>query len=194
MVQPDPCSSTEMIYLIHGELAITPVGTPGVTNVCDAPVTISLTTTTVTTNTLDQATYDSISNQVFQTTDTVTFGSWLGQYFDCTNDPETAPDADPDGDGQSNYAEFLAGTDPTDPDSVFHILSAVPQDNDMLVTWRCGGNRTNVLQSATNLNGPWTNISPDIFLQADGDAVTDYLDSGGLTNAPAKFYRVQLVQ
>ncbi|HEY5297078.1 MAG TPA: leucine-rich repeat protein, partial [Verrucomicrobiae bacterium] len=101
--QQDPCSSTQTVYLIEGELGITPLDTPGVTNICDAPVTIYITPDSVTTNTLNQAMYDSISNQVFQNTGIVTFGSWLEQYFGCTNDPDAAPTADPSGDGQDNY-------------------------------------------------------------------------------------------
>src|SRR5207248_2707231 len=50
IVQQDPCSSTQIVYLIQGELAITPLNTPGVTNICDAPVTISVTATSVATN------------------------------------------------------------------------------------------------------------------------------------------------
>ncbi|MGH7952320.1 MAG: FecR family protein, partial [Limisphaerales bacterium] len=194
IVQQDPCSSTQMVYLIQGELAITPLDTPGVTNICDAPVTISVTTSSVTTAPLDQATYDSISNQVFQSTGTVTFGSWLEQYFDCTNDPDAQPTADPDGDGQDNYTEFLAGTDPTNSVSYFHILSATPQENNLMVSWMCGGGRTNVLQATTNLGGSWSNVSANIVLAGSGDSVTNYLDLGGVTNAPARFYRVQLVQ
>ena len=194
IVQQDPCSSTEMVYLIQGELGITPLDTPGVTNICDAPVTISVTASTVTTAPLDQATFDSISNQLFQVTDTVTFGAWLEQYFDCTNDPDAAPTADPSGDGQDNYTKFLAGMNPTNSASYFHILSATHQGNDELVSWMCGGGRTNVLQTTTNLGGTWSNISPNIVLAGDSDSVTNYLDVGGFTNAPARFYRVLLVQ
>src|SRR5262249_45599170 len=45
--------------------------------------------------------------------------AWETTYF---NDPSSAdPDADPDGDGMSNRAEYLAGTDPTDPSSYLRI-------------------------------------------------------------------------
>ena len=194
IVQQDPCSSTQVVYLIQGELAITPLDTPGVTNICDAPVTISVTTTSVATNALSQATYNSISNQVFQSTGIVTFGSWLEQYFDCTNDPDAAPTADPSGDGQDNYTKFLAGMNPTNKASYFHILSATPEGKDMLVSWMCGGGRTNVLQATTNLGGTWSDVSPNIGLAGSSDSVTNYLDVGTVTNASSRFYRVQLVQ
>jgi hypothetical protein len=193
IVQQDPCSSTEMVYLIQGELAITPLDTPGVTNICEAPVSIFVTVSNVTTAPLDQATFDSISNQVFQVTGTVTFGSWLEQYFDCTNDPNAAPNADPSGDGEDNYTKFLAGMNPTNSASYFHILSATPVGNDLQVSWMCGGGRTNVLQTTTNLGGTWSNVSPNIVLAGSGDNVTNYLDVGAVTNTPARFYRVLLL-
>ncbi len=192
--QQDPCSSTQEIYLIEGELAVEPLGTLGVTNICDAPVTIYLTASNVATAPLDQATFNSISNQLFQANGTVTFGSWLVQYFGCTNNPDAAPTADPSGDGEDNYSKFLAGMNPTNSASYFHILSATPAGNDLLVSWLCGGGRTKLLQTTANLGGTWSNVSPDIVLAGSGDVTTNYLDVGAVTNAPARYYRVLLVQ
>jgi hypothetical protein len=183
-----------MVYLIQGELAITPLATPGVTNICDAPVTISVTVSNVTTAPLDQATYNSISNQVFQATGVVTFGSWQEQYFGCTNNPDAAPNANPSGDGEDNYSKFLAGMNPTNRASYFHILSATPEGNNLRVSWMCGGGRTNVLQATTNLGGGWSNVSPNIVLAGSGDSTTNYLDVGAVTNTLPRFYRVRLLQ
>jgi BspA type Leucine rich repeat region (6 copies)/FecR protein len=188
----DPCSSTQTVYLIEGELTITPLNTPGVTNICDAPVTIYITPDSVTTNMLTQAMYDSVSNQLLQAIGT--FPAWQEQYFGCTNDPDAAPTADPSGDGEDNYSKFLAGMNPTNAASYFHILSATNNGDDMLVSWMCGGGTTNVLQATTNLVGTWSNISPNIVLAGGGDSITNYLDVGGFTNSPARFYRVLLVQ
>ena len=193
IAQQDPCSSTQTVYLIEGELAITPLNTPGVTNICDAPVTNYITPDSVTTNVLNQAMYNSISNQVFQNTGIVTFPSWLEQYFGCTNNPDAAPTADPSGDGQNNYVKFLAGMNPTNAASYFHILSAASEGNNLRVSWMCGGGRTNVLQTTTNLGGTWSDVSPDIVLAGSGDSVTNYLDVGAVTNTPARFYRVRLL-
>ena len=191
--EQDPCSSTQTVYLIEGELAITPLATPGVTNICDAPVSIFITASSVTTAALNQTMYNSISNQVFQNTGIVTFPSWLEQYFGCTNNPDAAPNADPSGDGQDNYVKFLTGMNPTNSASYFHILSATPEGNNLLVTWLCGGGRTNVLQATTNLGGSWSNISPNIVLAGSGDNVANYLDVGAVTNTLARFYRVLLL-
>ena len=155
---------------------------------------IAITANSVITNVLDQATYNSISNQLFQNSGVVTFPSWLEQYFGCTNNPGAAPHADPSGDGEDNYSKFLAGMNPTNRASYFHILSAIPQNNDMFVTWLAGGGRTNVLQVTTNLGENWSNVSPNIVLSGSGDSVTNYLDVGALNGNSTRFYRVLLVQ
>jgi hypothetical protein len=120
------------------------------------------------------------------------FQAWQIQYFGSTNNPAADPNADPDGDGQTNLSEFLAGTNPTNSASVFRILSAAVAQNSLLVTWMCGGGRTNVLQAAPALGSPWSNLSPNLVLPGSGDVTTNYLDAGIFTNAPARFYRVRL--
>jgi hypothetical protein len=189
-----PCSVTQEVYLIEGELAISPKATPSVTNIIDAPAAIFITSNNVTTNVLTSAMFESVSNSIFQAAAPPTLGPWLAYYFGCTNDNAAATaDADPDGDGVSNANEFLAGTDPTSAASFFHILSATCEGTDVRVTWMCGGGRTNILQSATALNGTWSNLNTNVF-SAGGDVTTNYLDAGSIANVGAKYYRVQLVQ
>jgi hypothetical protein len=117
-------------------------------------------------------------------------------------DPLNAADAnvDSDGDGFTNLQEFQAGTDPTNSASAFRILSVVPTNNDVLVSWMAGGGRTNVVQSATDFTplgagqaGSYTNVSANIILTGSGDVTTNYLDAGGATNAASRFYRIRLV-
>jgi hypothetical protein len=45
---------------------------------------------------------------------------WQVQYFG-ENNPDGVASGDADGDGQSNFAEFVAGTSPTNADSRFHL-------------------------------------------------------------------------
>jgi len=62
------------------------------------------------------------------------------------------------------------------------------------VTWLTGGGRTNVVQSAPDLTGSYSNVSPNIILtNVTGDVTTNYLDDGAATNAPVQFYRIRLV-
>jgi PKD repeat protein len=126
------------------------------------------------------------------------FQTWQLWYFGCTNCPQAAATADPDGDGQNNLAEFLAGTDPTDSTSAFRIISVAREGNNVRVTWNTGGGTTNVLQATVGDEyGGYTNAFVDlnepIIIPGTGDATTNSVDTGGATNCPARYYRVRLV-
>jgi beta-glucanase (GH16 family) len=101
--------------------------------------------------------------------------------------------ADPDGDGMSNLQEYLAGTDPTNSASYFHILSIVPQGNDTLITWMTAGGLTNAVETTPNPGGSYSNISGDIIITGSGVTTTNYLDPGAFTNVPLQFYRIRLI-
>ena len=126
------------------------------------------------------------------------FQTWQNQYFGCTDCAQAQADADPFGKGMSNTNQFLAGLDPTNPASLFRIISVAPQGNDLMITWTSAGAHTNTLQATASggTNGYGTNftdISGPIILQGSGGMTTDYVDVGGSTNVPARFYRVRLV-
>jgi hypothetical protein len=197
IVQIDPCSTTQEVDLIDGELDITPQ-TSGVTNVVDAPITILFDASTVTTSLLTQAMFDSLSNQLFQTTGGVTFAAWQIQYFGCTNNnPAAAATADPYGKGISNTNQFLVGLNPTNPASVFRILSVARQSNDEVITWATGAGPSNVVQATSgDGNGGYStnfiDLSGPLAVPGSGDATNNYRDTGGATNAPSRYYRVRL--
>jgi T5SS/PEP-CTERM-associated repeat protein len=82
--------------------------------------------------------------------------------------------------------------------NTFRIVSITPQGNDMLITWMMGPGATNTLQATTG--GPGnsynTNGFTDIFIVTNNTTVgtlTNYLDIGAATNAPARYYRARLV-
>jgi alpha-glucosidase len=132
---------------------------------------------------------------------------WRAQYFggttngaagNTTNSLSCAT-CDPDGDGMNNLQEYLAGSVPTNSASFLHIISVSPQGNDVVVTWQTAGGHTNVLQAATGLPGGsyatnFVDVSPFVIIQGSGDTTTNYPDSGGATNSPARYYRVRLQQ
>ena len=121
--------------------------------------------------------------------------SWKQQYGFDPLDP-TVASADPDGDGFSNLQEYLAGTDPTNSASSFHIISVVPSGIDLLVTWMMGSGKTNALQATSgDFSGGYnTNDFSDIFTVTNTvGTVTNYLDLGAATNGPTRYYRVRLV-
>ena len=189
----DPCSTTQEVYLIEGQLAIKLTNSV-VTNIVAAPATILFDANNVITNTLTRAMYDSIKGQLSQT-NAVTFASWQVSYFGCTNNnPSAAPDADPDGDGQNNYAEFLAHTDPTTNASVFRLVSGAREGDGVRLVWKTHGGVTNVVQAAASVGGTYSDISSNIVMPGDADVTTNYLDPGVVTNTPARFYRIRLTQ
>jgi uncharacterized membrane protein len=77
------------------------------------------------------------------------------------------------------------------------LSSLKRQGNDLLVSWSSPGGLTNVLQSSSGSSGDgvsnnFTDHSTPLVAPA-GDMVTmTYLDIGGATNKPAKYYRVRI--
>ncbi len=109
-------------------------------------------------------------------------------------DPLNAADAnlDNDGDGMSNLQEYLAGTDPTNSASSFRVTSVTRTGNDVAVTWTMGSGKTNAVQFDNGAN--YTTNFTDLFIVTNTlGTVTNYLDVGGATNTPARYYRVRLV-
>jgi hypothetical protein len=89
---------------------------------------------------------------------------WEKLYF---NDPRAAdPLADADGDGQSNHAEFLAGSNPLDANSAFRItgMQAVWQTNgtQIVIRWASFEGSTYSIWSATVVQGPYSMIATNI--------------------------------
>jgi len=122
------------------------------------------------------------------------FETWQLSYFGCTNCPQAAAMADPDGDGQNNLAESLAGTDPTNAASAFRIISVTQEDNDIRVVWRTVGGKTNALQSADgDYTLDFTDLGAPIVVSGVGEVTTNCVDSGAATNQPTRYYRIRLV-
>ena len=97
--------------------------------------------------------------------DLAAYQIWQTTYFGNTTDPAGAPEADPDGDGMSNYEEFEAGTNPTSAGSSIPLV------------WSGGGaNAWNQATSANWLEGTTKRVFRD-------GRVVIFNDSG--TNTPA---------
>jgi hypothetical protein len=125
------------------------------------------------------------------------FLAWQLQYFSCTNlvtCPQAAGDADPDGDGMSNTNEFLSGTNPTNGVSALRITSVVRQTTDVAITWTTAGGFTNAVQATTgSYTTNFVDLTGLIIIPGNGDVTTNYVDGGGVTNNPSRFYRIRLV-
>jgi hypothetical protein len=111
---------------------------------------------------------------------------WMLQYFGHptgqAGDHSRAQD-DFDGDGMSNLQEFLAGTDPTNPNSVFRIqVSFVSATNGVQVSWPASASRNYRVQFKDDLSNPvWLDAAGPIsvtggqgFFGAPADQVSRY--------------------
>ena len=117
---------------------------------------------------------------------------WQLLYFGCTNCSQAAPDADPLGKGMSNTNQFLAGLNPTNAASVFRIISTVVTGADFVLTWKAVGGKSYVVQTNAVPGSGYADGSPLISVPGSSETVTNWTDTGGATNRPARFYRVRL--
>ncbi len=101
---------------------------------------------------------------------------WEIAYFGGSVDP----DADEDGDGMSNLREYLAGTDPHDPESVFRVDFSVPVFDPLIpggpvLHFEIQPGRRGTLLYGTNLFGPFWPF-PDAPSGPGRHSVTDHWD------------------
>ncbi len=102
---------------------------------------------------------------------------------------DDGPDGDPDHDGMSNYQEFLAGTHPRNPDSVFRFTSLNIHEGSVNVDWDSIPGINYMIEATTNLiTGP---MQPVYFGTALG--VSNRITENGLINAPQRFYRARVM-
>jgi hypothetical protein len=154
--------------------------------------------------------YDGINSSkdlafaLYTLTPVLTFNQWQLKYFGCTLCPQAAALADPDGDGMNNTNEFLADTIPTSSASLLRVLSIArqgPGSNDVKITWSARSCKTYVVQvfPGNPPDGSYSNNFVDIGASlvtepsGGGDLTVNYVDVGGATNKPSRYYRVRLV-
>lgn len=96
--------------------------------------------------------------------------------------PWPDPNEDSDGDGASNLAEFLAGTDPRDPSSVLKTR-LVRTSGSLKFSWNTQPGFVYQVQRASNLTD-WTNVGSPRYAHGTFDLIELGVDEG------AGFYRV----
>jgi hypothetical protein len=83
---------------------------------------------------------------------------WEARYGLDMNDAADA-DEDADGDGMSNLAEYMAGTNPTDDDSVLRIAAMTSGTETIGLTCVAGPNVRQELQWTDSLLNPWQTVA-----------------------------------
>ncbi|MDE3067975.1 MAG: hypothetical protein KGJ60_10560 [Verrucomicrobiota bacterium] len=116
---------------------------------------------------------------------------WLLTYFGTTN---IAANADPTGKGMTITQDYVAGTDPTNAGSLLRITAAsfAPGGTHASLTWDSVPTRYYDLQKNPNLSTTnWTDSGLGLIAPSAGASTTAGFTD---TNAPGRFYRVQVVQ
>jgi sugar lactone lactonase YvrE len=115
--------------------------------------------------------------------------AWRLLYFGTVSNALSAADADPDGDGASNWDEYIAGTNPLDGTSVFRFLPGVaPAAGGFTLQWPSVVNKIYSVQSSASPAGGWTTVASNLI----GNSQTlQWTDTNA--SAHARFYRA-LVQ
>ena len=101
-------------------------------------------------------------------------------------------------DGTTNFHSTFVNNGTIVGASYFRVVGLTKQGNDVKIAWTAVGGRRYVAQASMgDSNGGYTNNFTDLILPftvpGTSLSATNYLDVGGATNAPSRFYRVRLV-
>jgi hypothetical protein len=112
------------------------------------------------------------------------------------NNPNDAS-ADDDGDGQSNLAEFLAGTNPQVSSSALAIVSMNRGTTTITLNWSSVPGKSYVIQACSDLTDWQTHESspgvPLVVPASAGSQTTQEIPIPPLTTDPKRFFRVAVV-
>ncbi len=113
---------------------------------------------------------------------------WANAYFGTNANGYASGAADPDGDGYSNYADYVFGTDPNNASSKLSFTVTPVSANTVSVTFSpCQYGRAYELQSATNLASlVWTTLTNGFTASTNGSGTFTVSQ----TNSGNAFYRL----
>ena len=118
------------------------------------------------------------------------YEEWWITHFLSLDNPDGAPAADPDGDGQSNEVEFITGTDPNSGASFFAASVTPGNGNELILTWPSVPGKTYRIEVSAALAGTWTPLAAVPAAVAPATTTSYQLD-----RAPGEdrlFYRIAL--
>ena len=112
--------------------------------------------------------------------------AWQMQYFGHLNVP---PDDDPDHDGLTNWEEYRAGTDPTDPQSRFAILRVSHSAGGSTIQWSSVLGKFYTVERSPNLLSGFTDLQIHIPATAP---LNSFQDASASATASPYFYRIRV--
>lgn len=111
--------------------------------------------------------------------------TWRLLWFGTVSNALSAATADPDGDGANNYQEYMAGTNPNDPTSVFKFGGGTMGSGGYTIQWPSVANKHYSIQSSSSLApGTWTAVATNIV--GNGQTM-QWTDTSAIGNI--RFYR-----
>lgn len=90
---------------------------------------------------------------------------------------------DNDGDNLYDLADFDCGPP-------YRLLDVVTEGADVRISWETVGGRTDIVQQATEPEGPYTDVSTANTIPGLGEVTRDYVVAGGAASG-ARFYRIR---
>ncbi len=113
---------------------------------------------------------------------------WKIKFFGSVTNPLAADNADPDGDGQSNLQEYLAGTDPTSASSRLQFTDVHPgSGHSVSLHWLSAPAKNYLLETAPSLGSTnWTSVGT---YAGDGNLQESTQNNN---SEKARFYRLRL--
>ncbi len=107
-----------------------------------------------------------------------------------TTNGDSCASGDPDGDGQNNFEEYMAGTQPRDGRSAVRICGVAAATNNVRLDFTSLLGQKFSVEARDSLNtGAWSNVSGTVWGRTD---TTPFTDTNGAATS-RQFYRVRIM-